>query len=377
MPIFHEHQQSTSSASSHSPTSPHDPHTCCDHSRMRSDKHSPSAMDSFPSDFPSATRHDVAPSRPLSRGEIISRIKRGESPTWTFCHCQNRSRTSPARDGHTSITPRQSPRPGLSPTTSPKPAAALLPALELRRIVSRTRDDLPERTGSADPEQDGNLVIGLAIERPPSALHSGDFRHSPRGQEDAGPPAPDTRPSTARPTSPIVPWHPDASFRHTPRPRSSLPRARALSHSFSYSSVAFVPPTSPLAQTVSSDSDRENPGRRAPDKENRRHTFSPAAFASWRHPGPLSFPATTPPRPRRPSASLDHSPLHHAPLVGSYEESILRGRMSTIPSRPLNFLAQIGVLARGKCRPSLRCPPHVTVPFPAVFYSYPGISDQP
>lgn len=44
--------------------------------------------------------------------------------------------------------------------------------------------------------------------------------------------------------------------------------------------------------------------------------------------------------------------------------------MSTTPSRPLNFVAQIGVLGKGKCKASLRCPPHVIVPFPAVFYSY-------
>lgn len=73
---------------------------------------------------------------------------------------------------------------------------------------------------------------------------------------------------------------------------------------------------------------------------------------------------------RRPSFSSDASPLQHAPMVGSYEESILRGRMSTTPSRPLDFVAKIGVLGRGQCKSSLKCPPHITVPFPAVFYSY-------
>lgn len=57
-------------------------------------------------------------------------------------------------------------------------------------------------------------------------------------------------------------------------------------------------------------------------------------------------------------------------MVGSYEESILRGRMSTTPSKPLDFQAEIGVLGLGKCKQSLRCPAHVTVPFSAVFYSY-------
>lgn len=56
-------------------------------------------------------------------------------------------------------------------------------------------------------------------------------------------------------------------------------------------------------------------------------------------------------------------------FVGSYEESILSGRMSQTPSRPLDFTASIGVLGRGRCKASLRCPPHLTVAFPAYFYS--------
>lgn len=75
-------------------------------------------------------------------------------------------------------------------------------------------------------------------------------------------------------------------------------------------------------------------------------------------------------RSRRSSFVSDSSPLQHASMVGSYEESILRGRMSTTPSKPLDFVAQIGVLGKGKCKSSLRCPPHVTLSFPAVYYSY-------
>lgn len=58
-------------------------------------------------------------------------------------------------------------------------------------------------------------------------------------------------------------------------------------------------------------------------------------------------------------------------FVGSYEESILIGRLSTSPSRPVPFLAEIGVLAIGKCKPSLKCPPHLTVGFSAFFYQLP------
>lgn len=50
--------------------------------------------------------------------------------------------------------------------------------------------------------------------------------------------------------------------------------------------------------------------------------------------------------------------------------------MSTTPSKPLSFVAQIGVLGLGKCKASLRCPTHVTIPFPAYFYSV-GDYDSP
>ncbi|KAJ2993439.1 hypothetical protein HDV02_002418 [Globomyces sp. JEL0801] len=62
----------------------------------------------------------------------------------------------------------------------------------------------------------------------------------------------------------------------------------------------------------------------------------------------------------------------HGPLVGSYEESILNGRLSTSPSKPITFYADIGVLATGKCKPGLKCPPHLYIPFPAYFYSLTG-----
>ena len=57
-------------------------------------------------------------------------------------------------------------------------------------------------------------------------------------------------------------------------------------------------------------------------------------------------------------------------FLGSYEESILNGRMSTTPSKPVPFIAQIGVLSLHPSTPArLRCPAHLSVPFPAVFYS--------
>ncbi|RKP03563.1 hypothetical protein CXG81DRAFT_16940 [Caulochytrium protostelioides] len=59
-------------------------------------------------------------------------------------------------------------------------------------------------------------------------------------------------------------------------------------------------------------------------------------------------------------------------LVGSYEESIVSGRMSLVPSKPVHFLADIGVVGLGKCPQALRCPPHLQLSFPAFCYDLPG-----
>ncbi|KAF9928704.1 hypothetical protein FBU30_002175 [Linnemannia zychae] len=82
-------------------------------------------------------------------------------------------------------------------------------------------------------------------------------------------------------------------------------------------------------------------------------------------------------------SSLNPSTSSHVDLfgslVGSYEESILSGRMSTLPSKPLMFTAQIGVLANQDykdCPPKLRCPKHVQLEFPAVFYDYESSSNK-
>ena len=204
----------------------------------------------------------------------------------------------------------------------------------------------------------------------------------------------------------------------TPKRITARPRAPSL-QSFSPRYVMRVP-TSPLArQSRTADLDMSPIDlTTSPTRSNRRHTLPAHSFQAFRnttqsmtlaqaarqppslqqeHTFPfqthhnqrsytgLSFPASPSPsapsylRTRRSSFASDISPIQ-ASMVGSYEESILRGRMSTTPSKPLNFTAQIGALGRGDCKP--KYPAHVSVDFPAVYYSWNtsnggSITDEP
>lgn len=336
------------------------------------------------------------------RIELIQRLKRGESPNWTpKQHVEaiisdlvatNRSREgSPVTRGHT----------------------PLLPPPDFRASS--------ERDATSDVD---TLQVGMSIQRPRSALHSGNFT------EERGDSAKDFEAKSdvgdgsllygAQPqwlcTSPprgYITHHRDDRLPSLQQPAISLTtRSRAPSLSSSYSSsFVFKPPTSPLVHSETHD-DLSFSSVDAIDfdtsdfsRNPRRHTYHPhvatpstafGPFASGhasysRRDKPHPYQAHQPrrsltmqrsssqaehmpqtsvsPYSRRPSFTFE-SPGHHASMVGSYEESILRGRMSTNPSKPLDFVAQIGVLGLGKCKPSLKCPPHVSLSFPAVFYSY-------
>ncbi|KAL4915549.1 hypothetical protein BDW62DRAFT_188426 [Aspergillus aurantiobrunneus] len=269
------------------------------------------------------------------------------------------------------------------------------------------------------------LASPAEIERPRSALHSGDFREGTpqleRQQQIPQSPIPDRKTGTEVSflgSSPTTPWFTAPSFpsRTQTAPLQALearvteanrPPAPSLG-SFS-SSYVLKAPTSPLVhQANNTDLDfspRTDPENQITffDKANRRRTLPPDTFrdlqAASTQPGansPIRWDSLSnhspssrrslassyslqlassvqghSSRPRRPSLSSEVPCRTHAPMVGSYEESILRGRMSTCPSKPLDFTAQIGVLGKSKSKASLKCPPHVTVPFPAVFYSYP------
>ena len=302
----------------------------------------------------------------------------------------------------------------------PSRVSPLLPPAELR--------DTAQARSSTQPDPS---LEAPSIERPRSALHAGDFTSDRTEANKCLAESPgglryhqDLSQNGPLGTSPTTPWYtPPSSFPSVGAPLGSTSRgtandiidrrpwrSRAPSlNSYSSSSYVLKPPTTPLIQQSNnadfdlSPRDRSN----SPEKGNRRRTLPPHAFHNispgnqWSNPSmaarhsPLypresSFPyghqprrsltsnwslqasssPQTPPclRSRRTSINSEASPLQHASMVGSYEESILRGWMSTAPSKPLDFTAQIGVLGRGSCKP--KCPPHLTVPFPAVYYSW-------
>lgn len=283
----------------------------------------------------------------------------------------------------------------------------------------------PEKQDASLGQQDtdSSLQQGLSIERPRSALHSGNFTpvelspsvaeighddHDESGGHFRA--ARDLWMSTSPPRD-FTPFSFTQGAANYRREAFKSAGPSSLSSSLS-SNFVYQPPTSPLVQSeVNEDLDLTLPlhsfniDANSP-RNTRRHTlnFSHSPFsnaASHRqsslrrestHPYQahqprrslnstpnFPFTGTSPQTPaffrsRRPSVGSEASPLQHASMVGSYEESILRGRMSTTPSKPLEFNAQIGVLGLGKCKASLRCPAHVTLPFSAVFYNYASTS---
>ncbi|KAI0423354.1 hypothetical protein F5X98DRAFT_324538 [Xylaria grammica] len=337
------------------------------------------------------------------RADLIERLKRGESPTWI----PHRHFEPIWSQQSTPVSPARSPTHTTTSSTS-----GLLPPPTI--TPEKDRATLDEET---------RRRVGMKIERPRSALHSGDFT-----QDEASPDANlskhESHTRRREPTDGGLSWiatSPPRNFtplkfeRRQPQPVRSDEVRSALSSLSSSVSTSFVykPPTSPLFQSQSNDDvDLVSPidgiDLDSGLLRQRRHTVMASLTSSYSYgysPSPLqrrspllrqektfpyqahqprrsltgtssfSLPGSSPQTPaflpsRRPSISSDISPLQHASMVGSYEESILRGRMSTTPSKPLDFLAQIGVLGLGKCKSNLRCPPHVTLPFPAVFYSY-------
>lgn len=273
------------------------------------------------------------------------------------------------------------------------------------------------------------------LERPRSALHRGDFAENDHNPSDDFWTNPDYQPGLALSTIDVSESPPSKWYSDSPRPTSLLAtshhrstlsqlstsfagrrRAPSLGSSLS-SSFVMRAPTSPLVHATSNPdfdlpgADTNSEPSRLRSDGSRRRTMPPNSFHSFTmtpidttppnfsrpfapalrrevslpthahrpqrsltsftyH--PRSNPHTPVPRSRRPSMTSESASRRRTSMVGSFEESILRGCMSTPPSKPLDFVAQIGVMGKGECPANLKCPAHVSVPFPAVFYSYPA-----
>ncbi|ODQ55464.1 hypothetical protein SAICODRAFT_23500 [Saitoella complicata NRRL Y-17804] len=242
-----------------------------------------------------------------------------------------------------------------------------LPAMHARNdLISRIKAEQVTRTRSRSPDRHATISPPEHVQQPFSDPLP-EREHYRRPSQYLS-----TTPPLSRPQHTVV----SPSFQH----RSSI------------SQYYPKPPTSPLVHATTSayGSEGSDPidigssadtfelgSPRLPYHSSHRpsHSYRPHSLV-----GSLGFSYSASPgnglpmarSGRRTSATaLNHHHELFGSFVGSYEESILSGRMSTLPSKPLNFIAQIGVLGLGKCKSSLRCPPHVTIPFPAYFYTVP------
>ncbi|KAK0563731.1 hypothetical protein OC844_002069 [Tilletia horrida] len=101
------------------------------------------------------------------------------------------------------------------------------------------------------------------------------------------------------------------------------------------------------------------------------------AMGAW---SPSTASYTQSPISRHPPSSFSFSQSHtrsaSLSLIGSYDESLLSGRMSTMPSQPFDFDAELGVLGMGshgrQCPRKLRCPKHLSLGFEARYYPLGG-----
>ena len=314
-------------------------------------------------------------------------------------------------------------------TRRTKNEPSLLPAIEFT-----TEPKIPQDIPQAQTTHEPQLSSPSDIQRPRSALHAGDFTARSRTPARDSHGLDSSEKVIERPAkdvlsiSPSAPWYISScsAFQNDPRVPSThqssdssdgkatfirqAARSRAPSLQSYSSSFILKAPTSPLVQQsnnndldfspveLSESSDISLRRRTLPhglpswksspdgqsvhsESANKRHslrrentlpyqTHQPrrSLTSNWSLQASTSPQTPAPFRSRRPSFSSEASPLQHASMVGSYEESILHGRMSTGPSKPVDFTAQIGALGKDDCKP--KHPAHVTVSFPAVFYSW-------
>ncbi|KAL2440900.1 hypothetical protein ABEF95_008708 [Exophiala dermatitidis] len=344
----------------------------------------------------------AVPLRTSDREELIQCIKRGQRPTWV------------PKPGFEALRAAEDAQHVSPAVTDPRPGASAQSAPVEGNQTQRRCPTTDETNG---------MPATASRHHSPSAFHTGDFNHFTShvsSKWNSSVPTSARRSFGAAYSVSPPPWQSDHQILVSPLAATSPPldtwkrnRAPSIGSSLSSSFVMRVP-TSPLVHAINNTSLDTSARDVRSDDDNtistgRRRTMPPSAFASlqfsppddhhrkhnWSSPCASDHPATLPQchrtrrslssftyqpvaspnysaKLRRPSLASDVSPRQRASMVGSFEESILRGRMSTPPSKPFDFVAQIGVVGKGNCPSSLKCPAHVTVPFPAVFYSYPS-----
>ncbi|PWY97289.1 hypothetical protein BCV70DRAFT_69037 [Testicularia cyperi] len=188
------------------------------------------------------------------------------------------------------------------------------------------------------------------------------FQHSP-AKSPTGKARPEVLPKSS--LSPDTPPPPPSAWAFaSPRPRDSR---------YGGIGAARVQPTSPLASQASVPRRASGPAKISqpcygPFDSPVADGFDGTATSptSWS----ASYSRSTGRRRSSVNAWSTHSTTpNFGSLVGSFQESLLRGSMSMPASKPLTFEAELGVLGMGRCKPSLRCPPHLHISFPAHFYN--------
>ncbi|KAK1146440.1 hypothetical protein N8T08_002866 [Aspergillus melleus] len=205
-------------------------------------------------------------------------------------------------------------------------------------------------------QEDQELGSPADIVRPRSALHSGDFREGAREQngQQQIPPSPIPRTTTVQQfpplsSSPTTPW-----FAVPARPSAGKPvpatRSRAPSLGSFSSSYVLKAPTRLSPQIRQNSRKKQVVAERCLQKvsDTSNHLLLLTEARSFR--------------------------MSPAGVIGA--DAISKGSEAFHYFgifAPATCLAcrLIGVLGKSKCKSGLKCPPHVTVPFPAVFYSYP------
>ncbi|KAJ5511918.1 hypothetical protein N7453_004021 [Penicillium expansum] len=259
----------------------------------------------------------------------------------------------------------------------------------------------PEQSPTAAREQENNslnqechinateeLGSPADIQRPRSALHSGDFREGATDPHDShAPGSPFTGPSSASPfghlsSSPTTPWFgapnlpPDlrkTSTSNEYRQSDDIVNARARAPSVGSFSSSYVlkAPTSPLVyQANNTDLDFSSRVDHADvsepmERTNRRRTLPPETFRNLQFSLPSNpIPNLGSPSPpgRQQDVFTNQTSLPRRSLTSTYSLQLAPspGADPTIASQKAVF-----------CLRSVIKPPRTDVPFPVVFYSYP------